>query len=202
MGRGINTNQPTAKHTGSLDANSVIFSASFSKQRKRADELEKLQIARDRLDAARRRELQRPPSHIDNKENKYWYDEDNKLHREGDLPAVERENGKKEYYIHGVKHRDLGPAVESANGLQQMWFQNGKLNSVDDKPAIVGLGAKEWLKDNQHHRSDDLPAIITDSGKKEWWLNGKRHRPVENGPAVIHEDGTEEYWLNDERIEP
>lgn len=44
------------------------------------------------------------------------------LHREGDLPAVEYANGRKEWYKHGKRHRDGGlPAVEWADGDKEWW---------------------------------------------------------------------------------
>jgi hypothetical protein len=39
-----------------------------------------------------------------------WYQHD-QLHRDGDQPAIERWNGGKVWYHHGLKHRIGGPAV-------------------------------------------------------------------------------------------
>lgn len=37
--------------------------------------------------------------------DKYWYKED-KLHLEGDLPAIECLNGSKSWYKEGLRHRE------------------------------------------------------------------------------------------------
>ena len=50
---------------------------------------------------------------IDKYGTKRWYDEEGKLHRDDDLPAIEKANGDlpKEWYRHGVRHREGGAAV-------------------------------------------------------------------------------------------
>jgi hypothetical protein len=92
-----------------------------------------------------------------------------KLHREGDLPAIEWRNGDKSYRIHGELHREDGPAIYS-NGHKE-WWVNGQLHR-EDGPAI------EYS--NGHH--------------KEWCINGKRHRL--EGPAIEYADGAKSWWLN------
>lgn len=84
-------------------------------------------------------------------------------------PAIEHENGDKEWYQNGVHHRENGPAVEYSDG-SRAWFLYG-----------------------QCHRENG-PAIERTNGVKEWYQNGKRHR--EDGPAIIHTNGSKEYWKN------
>ena len=48
---------------------------------------------------------------IDEKGNKFWYNEDGKYHRE-DGPAVIWNDGSKTWYKNGLCHREDGPAVE------------------------------------------------------------------------------------------
>ena len=79
---------------------------------------------------------------------KYWYNQQDQLHRD-DGPAVEHSNGDKYWYQHDILHRDDGPAVEYANGN------------------------KEWYQHDQLHREDG-PAIEFIDGKKEWWIKGKQ----------------------------
>ena len=57
-------------------------------------------------------------------------------------------NGSKEWWLNGERHREDGPAVELADGTRE-WFLNGKRH-CEDGPAI------EWS-----------------NGSKEWYLNGK-----------------------------
>ena len=46
------------------------------------------------------------------------------LHRDYGLQAVEYANGDKEWWWHGVRHREDGPAVIYGN--RQFWFFNGE----------------------------------------------------------------------------
>jgi len=81
----------------------------------------------------------------------YWRNVDNFLHREGDLPAIERADGTKEWWKKGIRHRDGGlPAVEYVDG------------------------SKSWWVNGLRHRDDDLPAVECPNGHKEWWIKGER----------------------------
>ena len=55
---------------------------------------------------------------------KQWY-LNGERHRE-DGPAIEWLNGDKEWFLNGQLHRDDGPAVEYADGPEREWFLNGK----------------------------------------------------------------------------
>jgi hypothetical protein len=73
-----------------------------------------------------------------------------KLHRENDLPAVERDTGTLE------------------------WYYKGRLYRADDKPAIIyGSGTRHWYYNDKLHRSNDLPAIIYSNDQKEWYTYGR-----------------------------
>lgn len=82
-------------------------------------------------------------------------------------------NGDKCWYLKGKRHREDGPAVESANG-DKYWFLNDKL-----------------------HREGG-PAIEYPNGNESWYLNGKLHR--EDGPASELANGTKRWYLNDEEL--
>lgn len=58
---------------------------------------------------------------------------DGKYHRE-DGPAIEREDGTKEWWLNGKLHRADGPAVEYPNGDKE-WYLNNNLHR-EDGPAI------------------------------------------------------------------
>lgn len=58
--------------------------------------------------------------------SKYWY-KNGALHRDNDLPAIERADGDKYWYKNGQHHRDNDlPAIERADGTK-LWYKNGKL---------------------------------------------------------------------------
>ncbi len=60
----------------------------------------------------------------ENTTRKYW-SRNGRLHRDGDLPAVEYGNGSKEWWRNGKQHRDgVLPAVKCANGTKE-WWRNG-----------------------------------------------------------------------------
>jgi len=80
------------------------------------------------------------------------------------------EDGHKEWYLNGQRHREDGPAIESADGYKS-WYLNGKL-----------------------HREDGAACEFAD-GYKSWYLNGQRHR--EDGPAIENADGNKFWYLND-----
>jgi hypothetical protein len=70
-------------------------------------------------------------------------------HRSGGLPARERADGVKAWWVNGKLHRDGGlPAVVKANG-DKSWWVNGNL-----------------------HRDRGLPAVVKANGDKSWWLDG------------------------------
>ena len=83
---------------------------------------------------------------IDAHGHKFWYNEENQLHR------LEWANGTKEWYQNGELHRLY------ANGNQE-WYQNGELTSI-------------FLQNGLRHREDGPAA----NGTKFWFQNGEYHR--------------------------
>ena len=58
---------------------------------------------------------------------KQWY-KNGKLHRDGNLPAVEYENGDMAYYIDGIYNRtDNGPTIICNNPYIRCYHKNGVL---------------------------------------------------------------------------
>lgn len=70
------------------------------------------------------------------------------FHRE-DGPALETEEGHKEWWYYGLRHRENGPAIERVDG------------------------GKEWFWNGDRHREDG-PAVIMEFGREEWWLWGEQ----------------------------
>lgn len=78
----------------------------------------------------------------------YW-DDDGRLHRDGDLPAYIRPSGTRMWWRHGKPHRD------------------------DDQPATVYAdGSCVWYTNGVLHRDFDMPAYVGDH--YEWWVRGRR----------------------------
>jgi len=56
--------------------------------------------------------------------NRYWMNDRKCFHRDNG-PAIEYNDGAKEWYKNGKLHRDNGPAVECSDGYREWWL-NGK----------------------------------------------------------------------------
>lgn len=97
-----------------------------------------------------------------------------KFHRE-DGPAIDLNNGNKEWFIDGMRHREDGPAVLQKEFEE--WWHFGVIHR-DDGPARIDHGRKEWFIDGHLHREDG-PAIINVNGKEEWWTHGKKNQPID-----------------------
>jgi hypothetical protein len=110
-----------------------------------------------------------------------WRDVDNKLHRDGDLPAfVSRSGSYKVWYQHGLHHRDGDlPAVVWSDGTQE-WWKHGERHRGGDLPAAVWPdGHQEWWKHGLHHRDGDLPAVVRPDGRQEWWVDGRKQSDLD-----------------------
>ena len=64
------------------------------------------------------------------------YYKNNKLHRDGGLPAGEYSNGDKLWFRKGVLHRIGGPAIEYSNG-HKLWYVFAEYYSEDDYNKLV-----------------------------------------------------------------
>lgn len=78
---------------------------------------------------------------------KYYYSdpECTTLHRTNG-PAIEYDNGNKQWYQNGVLHRTDGPAVERVDGNTQ-WYYQGDLHRIDGPAAEYADGTKIWALD-------------------------------------------------------
>ena len=151
----------------------------------------------------------------------YYYED--KLHRDGDYPAVISDGGKyKIYYKHNIMtregdkpskysygevtytnskgqiHRENGPAIIMADGTEK-WFFNNKLHRDGDKPAIYNkdMTIVKYYKNGDCHRDGDMPAIFDKDGSTYYYKNGKLHRDGDN-PAIIGGNGTQSYYKDNQ----
>jgi hypothetical protein len=127
---------------------------------------------------------------------------EDRRHRRKDLPAVEFDDGHKEWCIDGMLHRDGDFPAVTSNGAMK-WYKFGKCHRENDLPAhIISDGTQFWYKNGIEYTFSKYengtkewrdnygilhnyhgPAIIYSNGDVEYWVRGKRHRI--NGPAVI-----------------
>ena len=139
-------------------------------------------------------------------------------HSFDDKPAVIYANGQLEWYQHGKRHRDPGPAVIC--DWYQAWYLNGLRHRVDAPAVIYNDGDNVWYLFGKRHRSGGLPAANYSDYKEYyehgllhrltgpasvspkfigWCLRGKLHN--ESGPAITHlspsgEIIKTEHWIN------
>lgn len=93
-------------------------------------------------------------------EDKYYYSDGTisnkiisykRLHRENDLPAVERSNGDK------------------------IWYIDGKLHREGNKPVFISVsGYQTYYKNHLLHRTNG-PAVEEENGNVEYWINGCKY---------------------------
>jgi hypothetical protein len=109
-----------------------------------------------------------------------WY-MDNKLGRDGDMPASICYHPKI-WYQNGIQCRD-------GDNPGKLWYQNGLLHREGDKPAKEYInGDKIWYKYGLKHRDGDKPAIERADGTRKWYRNGLLHRDGDK-PAIEYDDG-------------
>ena len=125
-----------------------------------------------------------------------WYNSKDELHRVGG-PAIEWDDGEKNWYKEGKYHRVDGPAIENANG-SKFWYKEGKYHREDGPAIEYDDGEKHWYKEGKLHREDGHASEYA-NGTKLWYKEDKLHRI--DGPAVEHPDGDKEYYYLGEYME-
>jgi len=90
--------------------------------------------------------------HVTSDGNEEWYDDNEQLHRDDDLPAQTDSHGGK------------------------AWLQHGKLHREGDKPAIEAAnGDRAWYRDGVLHRAHGPAIVYADPNKEpEYWLHGRK----------------------------
>ena len=118
-----------------------------------------------------------------------------KRHRE-DGPAVVLNNGTKEWWIDGEKHRgDDLPAVENIDGTREWWF-NGQQHRENGPSVKFYNGNYMYFVNDSMHRVGGPAAVFGDYS--EWRFRGELHN--ENGPAVINPDTGNEWYVHGEEM--
>jgi hypothetical protein len=96
------------------------------------------------------------------------------LHRTNG-PAVIERNGDELWYQNGVLHRDGDfPAVIRQNGKSLIWIKNGHSHREQGPAIILPNGRQEWYLNGVRHR-DGGPAIIDPVKGDEYWKHGEKH---------------------------
>ena len=76
-----------------------------------------------------------------------------------------------EWYIHGERHREDGPAVEYRDGTK-LWYINGKRHREDGPAVELSNGSKAWLLNGIEVTEETIGFIIKRKRKLalKYWL--------------------------------
>lgn len=130
-----------------------------------------------------------------------------RLHRDDDLPAVERANGDCEWWVDGKRHRDADrPAVvwryhRFPEHERLEWWVRGSRHRDNDLPALTGYDELHgglyqcWYWRGQLHRGNDRPARVwgDDDVAQQWWIKGRQHRDG-GRPAATYRSGRVDFY--------
>jgi hypothetical protein len=82
-----------------------------------------------------------------------------------------KQDGTKEWWYKGIKHRLDGPAVIFYTGTTVWWYE-GKKHRLEGPCITYYNGNNIWYKNDVRHR-DDGPAVENSNGTKRWYLDGE-----------------------------
>lgn len=146
--------------------------------------------------------------HIEASNKKYNYYYKGMLHRCSccsplltDGPAEHTEDGSKYYYMHGVKHREDGPAIYDNVTKQTIWYFMGMMHREDGPAKIFYSDNKEichnmWYKYGVLHNDKEAAYIKFNVLSRDitsiyYYKDGLLHK--EDGPAMIINMNDREY---------
>lgn len=134
---------------------------------------------------------------------KLWL-QDGLIHRLNG-PAIEAINGREEWYIRGVKHRekDQPAVIDPAKNLKE-WYIEGRL-SRSKGPAIIEGSRMEWYiwggrmsiiswGEDMRTGERDVDGRKNYEGNIVYWHKRKLHN--ENGPAIRYKNGDKSWYYN------
>ena len=78
----------------------------------------------------------------------YYKDPKRKIIHREDGPAIEWDDGGKEWFVDSHRHREDGPAIEFASG-DKYWFKHGKCHREDGPAIVYARGDSYWFLNDQ-----------------------------------------------------
>ena len=119
---------------------------------------------------------------------KEWFLDEKIYHRKKG-PAIEWKNGEKWWFKHGLMHRENNlPALEKDE--KKEYWEYGQEYILQENGTKEFYYNDYFDLSIKLHRNK-FPAIEYANGDEEWWFNGKRHRL--DGPAVTY--GDKKFWF-------
>jgi len=101
-----------------------------------------------------------------------WYDDEGRLHRDNDLPAVIGTNGDMDWYYHGKLNRVTGPAKTKANGNVKYYVRDV---SLPDLKTVQALAKQIIFMDNLPPERKQIIKLYTRNYDS---INKKLDRPL------------------------
>lgn len=95
-----------------------------------------------------------------------------RLHSIDDHPAVVRDDGTKEWFCHGVRHRKNGPAYIHGTSVA-IWYHWGMRHRYD-APALFTDDYEIYYQFDLKHRSDGPAVSYFDDRPDEYWFHGQQ----------------------------
>ncbi len=96
---------------------------------------------------------------LDDSEYKFILYYDNCLIHRLNGPAVIHENGDKEWFFYGKRHRNNGPAIKSANNEFDYYYSYGQLHRIDG-PAIEDDMTIKYYFQGQEYELDEYNKLM------------------------------------------
>ena len=122
----------------------------------------------------------------------WWLDA--KIHREGDRPAIVRDDGGREWRRYGQLHRDHDRPAKIYPNSGCEWKRQGAYHREHDRPAIIRLMLKIWQQKGAYHRDNDRPAYVSESdGGVIWYQHGRQHRDGDKPAAIL--GNNDRFWF-------
>ena len=81
------------------------------------------------------------------------------------LVEVDPDGTRRYYNSDGLLHRELGPAVEYANGTK-FWYQNGLRHRTDGPASEWCDGVKHWYLYGMIYTKSDYHVVLAQLGSK------------------------------------
>jgi len=131
--------------------------------------------------------------HTDRYGNKKWYNEEGKLHRDNELPAVDSPGVYKRWYKNDKLHREVRPASKSNDGTK-VWFQNDKRHNLNGPAITWSSEIKAWFIEDKQYKEEEFKKVIKRRIElahwvyQRWYSDFIRNPYTERGQKYIMKD--------------
>ena len=86
------------------------------------------------------------------------------------------QDGSKEWFLNGKRHREDGPAVEDVEDGYKAWYLNGELHREDGPAIEKANGHKSWYLNNKEYTKEEFNKKMNSCSGKIVEIDGKKYR--------------------------